>query len=233
MNVRAVLLFSSLALLLAGCGGSSSSGIVNVRTVNFVRGSSSVSVTAQTTLLGSGLVYGNPTSYTVLTNYPQDITATDTTSSTTLGMLTLSAAGGDFYTLYVYGVENGSPSSTVELLQDVQPAVSVVTTDIRVGNFSTTVPGGANVDVYITPTTTQSLTGLTPQFSNVSFGTVETYQQMGGNAYTVWVTPTGVPTQVLNHVNQQFNNAAAYSVYVDDQSTAGTQPFLDIVTDTF
>lgn len=233
MNFKGIVLTLSLGLLIAGCGGSGSNGTIQIRTVNFVRGSSSVNVSAETALLGTNIPYGTVSSYTTLSNFPQTITAVDSTSSTNLGTIELSATNGAFYTLYVYGVENGSPSAAMELVQDSQPAVSAVAASVRVGNFSTTVPGLANVDVYITPTTTQSLTGLTPQFSNVPLGAVDAYLQISGQTYTVWVTPAGLQTQVLSKANQQFNNGQDFSIYVDDGSTAGTTPVLDIVQDTY
>ena len=56
---------------------------------------------------------------------------------------------------------------------------------------------------------------------------------MSGATFTVWVTPTGLPTQVLKNGNYTFSNGNDYSVYVDDGTTAGTAPWLDVVSDTY
>jgi hypothetical protein len=127
----------------------------------------------------------------------------------------------------VLGVENGTPVSTLSLLQDTQPVASAVAANVRFGNFSTTIT--SNVDVYITSTSVGAPTGPV-YFSNVAFGSVNAYITLPAGTYKVWITTTGT-TAVQATSQVVLANGSDYSIYGDDTNSASAN--LVTITDAY
>jgi hypothetical protein len=218
MSLRAAVLFA-LAVLIAGCGGDSSTGSANIRAINLVRGAASVSANTDAASLGT-LTYGQTSPFASVSAFPQTVSVTDPGTQTQVGITTLTPSAGLFYTVVAYGVEGGTPAMAMGILTDTNHQATSTTANVRYGNFSASL--NQAVDVYIT-TSTATISSSTPVFTNVAYGNFSSYASIAGGTYRIRVFATGTTTTPLIDVTSSTlaNNANFSLLGCDSSPTAG------------
>ena len=198
------------ALLLAGCGGSSSgNGILGkdnprIRAVNEFSDVSSVTAVSDNTNGNTNLLtnssFGAVGNYAIVGNGTRTVTFTNTSTNTTLIASAQDLHLDTFYT--VIGTGSGVSGRHEILLSDDQ----VIAQNQTKWRFVNANQDHTSVDVYITPTTTTTLTGQTPVDAAVAFTDTpsSTYTPTGPGSFTVWVTAAGSPSTVLAKKNVTF-----------------------------
>jgi hypothetical protein len=171
------------ALTACGSGGNSSSNS-SVRIANATLTHPSLDLLVGGTVASSAVLTDTVGAYTAPAAGVTALQVNDSGSATALAATTPSLSGGLHYTLLAY--ESGGVVKTAVLNEDyAAPAAGVA--QIRVYNAA---PDAGKLDVYITPSTVTSLSGLSATF-NFTTGVVplsSTLQTESVGTYTIWVT---------------------------------------------
>lgn len=185
----------AVALAVTGCGGSDTTGIVGnknprIRLVNDFADINRVDASVGSTLLLNNQPFGTTSSYTIVDNGNRTITFINNGNNADQVTRTDLLEENKFYT--AIGVGGGLAGRQIILLTDGQDIVPNKTKVRFVNAYQ-----GGNVDVYITPTSTTSLAGQTPQLTNVPFGDEEAvYTEYIPGNYKIWVTAAGSQSTV-------------------------------------
>jgi len=207
-------------MMLVGCGGtgSSGSGSAFVRIVNAEPGLDSATFTFGVNVFSNALAYlaFTPTYTSISSGSSVQVLVTNSTGGT-VATQNVGIASGNYYTAYAAGTL-ASPQLVLQTEDHSAPPSG--DERINVMNLSPTV---TTTDIYVTPTTTTSLTGVSPTFSNVSFGAAQSVVEPANVGYIVWFTQAGTKT-VLTSLNTGILAAGALPRYilVDSSASAGS-----------
>jgi hypothetical protein len=112
-----------------------------------------------------------------------------------LGEATHSFEAGKYYTVIVSGFARpgASPQRTVRIIEDPVPTPggNVALRAMHAG------AGIANVDIYLTPTTTSAISGA-PAIAGLGFGATSAYATLPPAAFAVRVTAAGSTTPLIS-----------------------------------
>lgn len=221
-----------VSIVLAGCGGSNSGNGLGqnnprLRAVNYFPDVASVNATSDNTNGNTNLLttstFGTVGAYNIVADGTRTITFANASNNLTLTSQAQNLHLNNFYT--VIGTGSGTGDRQMLLLSDTQ-IVAQNQTRIRFVNANET---NTSVDIYVTPTSTSSLSGQTPQNPAVAYlDNTVSYASFTPGTFTVWVTPAGTPGTVLVKKNMTFSaNTVETLVYV---KTSGSQD-LETITD--
>jgi hypothetical protein len=204
-----------LAVMLAGCGGSDTTGLVGnknprIRAVNDFSDVSAVGATVDTKTLLTSQAFGMSSAYTIIDNGNRDITFTDMSGAGSIPLTTLNTLLEENHYYTAIGVGNGPDGRRIILLDDTTTLTPNMS-KVRVVNAD---QNDALVDVYFTSTATADLTGQTPQITNLAYGDAATlYTDFTPGTYKVWVTPAGSTTPITSP-NMTFTTNTAVTLVV-------------------
>jgi len=190
----------AIAIVLAGCGGSDTTGLVGnknprIRAVNDFHDVTAVSADVDGKALLTSQAFGSVSGYSIINNGNRTVTFTNVSGSSSIPIVNQTSLleENQFYT--AIGAGAGGGGRHIILLTDGQDIVTNQT-KIRLVNAD---EEQAGIDVYFTSTSTGSLTGQTPQIVNLAFADDQpSYQQLTPGSYKIWITPTGSQTPLLS-----------------------------------
>lgn len=169
-------------LLVAGCGGGG--GQTRFRLMNAVPDESSLEVLVDSNTVSSNLAYGTSIGYQSIKSGSHQITIEPAGSSTALLTQSVSVGSGSDTTIIS---SNYSSNIANLVLTDNNAAPASGDFKIRVVNAA---PGLGPADVYIVAPATD-LNTVSPNLSNVPFGSASSYQSLAAGSYEVVLTPVG------------------------------------------
>jgi hypothetical protein len=124
-----------------------------------------------------------------------DATATAAGNTSVLGELSFNFEAGKYYTVLHVGFARpgGSPANQFKVIEDVlpTPGAQIALRVIHAGS------GIGNVDVYLTPTATDAISGA-PAVSGLAFGAATPYLTRATGAFAARVTAAGSTTPVIS-----------------------------------
>ena len=189
---------AALAIGIVGCGGSGN-GIVGlhnprIRSVNDFSDVTSVSSQVDSTAMLTSQAFGATSAYVIIVNGNRNIAFNDVSGGTSIPLVNQTSLlqTDSYYT--AIGTGSGGAGRHIILLTDGQVLASNQT-KVRVVNADGAQP---NVDVYFTSTSTGSLSGQTPQITNLSFAdNTVPYTNFTPGTYKMWVTTHGSTTPIM------------------------------------
>lgn len=211
-----------LAVMVVGCGGSDTTGLVGnknprIRVVNDYSDVSAVGATVDNTTLLNSQAFGTSSAYTIINNGNRDIAFTDMSGSTNIPLTSQTSLLEENHYYTAIGVGNSTAGRQIILLDDTA-TISANMAKVRVVNAD---QADTSVDVYFTATTTSDLTGETPQITGLTYGSAATlYTDFTPGTYKVWITPTGSKTPITSPNMTFATNTAVTLVVVQDSSSA-------------
>lgn len=223
-----------VGLCLAGCGGSSSSnGILGkdnprVRAINEFSDVGLVNATSDNTNGNTNLLtnstFGSVGAYAIVGDGTRTITFTNASNSLAITSAQENLHLDTFYT--VIGTGSGVSGRKMILLSEDR-LVSQNQTKMRFVNAD---EDHTNVDVYVTSTSTGTLTGQTPQTAGVAYTETPTptYAPFTPGTFTIWVTAAGDPSTILAKKNVTFDANTEITLLLV-KTTSGTN--VQVVTD--
>jgi len=219
---------AAMALAVVGCGGSGNGlvGIHNprIRAVNDFSDVTSVSSTVETTPLLTSQAFGAVSAYAVITNGNRTIAFDNVSGASSIPLVSQSSLleTEKYYT--AIGAGSGVGGRHVILLEDGQVLASNMT-KVRVVNAD---EDQAAVDIYVTSTATGSLTGQTPQITNLAFAATPTdYTNFTPGSYKVWVTAHGGTTPLTTKTVTLTTNTIITLVFAKTSGGVTVQTLQD------
>ena len=176
------------AVLVTACGGNNnSSSTASVRLINATTTHSSISLLANSAVVGTTVALGSVSDYAGVASGSPTLQVNDGVTSAALATLSPSVGGGAHYALVAY--ENGGIVRTTVIAEDVA-APAAGTASLRIFNAAT--DAGA-IDVYVTDPAANIATSTSPTFT---FGTstvlqASTFLSITPGTYRVRVTGAG------------------------------------------
>jgi hypothetical protein len=219
----------ALGLVVSGCGGSSLNGIVNIknpriRAVNDFHDVTAVSADVDGTTLLTSQAFGATSAYSIVTNGNRTITFNNVSGATSIPLVSQTSLlqTDSFYT--AIGAGSGGGGRHIILLTDGSVLASNMT-KVRIVNVD---EDQAAVDVYFTSTATGSLSGQTPQITNLAFASAPAdYTNFTPGSYKVWVTPTGTQTVLTSQTVTLTANTIITLVFAKTSSSVTIQTLQD------
>jgi len=186
----------ALGIIVAGCGGTDTTGLggnknPRIRAVADYQDVTATSADVAGTDLLTSQAFGSVSGYSIVNNGNRTITFNNVSgaSSIPLANETDLLEENMFYT--AIGTGSGPTGRQIILLTDGQDVVTNET-KVRIVNAD---EDQAGIDVYFTSTATGSLTGQTPQIVNLAYADdAPAYLQLTPGSYKIWITPTGTTT---------------------------------------
>jgi hypothetical protein len=181
-------LFLGTALLVAGCGGG---GQTRFRPMNAVPDQSNLAVLVDSTSVATNLAYGTSTGYQSIKSGSHQIAIEPSGSSTTLLTQSVSFSSASDTT-----VISSNFSSNIQnmVLTDDNSAPASGDFKIRIVNAA---PGLGPADVYIVAPATD-LNTVSPNLSNLAFGSASNYLSFTGGSFEIVLTPVGQKFTAVN-----------------------------------
>lgn len=211
MRIILPLIFLS-ALLAIGCGGSGGGSApsfptASVRLLNDFVDVASVSGKVGGTLALKNQPFANYSAYRDFKAGTPSILFSNAATSATLVSRTVTLSANQVYT----AIGLGSTGSGRQIMFLLDSSASIAgQAQVRFLNGDEDAP---SVDVYVTPTSTSSLTGLTPDKSSIAFlSEPATYNLYAPGTYSVWITAAGAPSTVIVKNNVTFTNGQVTSL---------------------
>ena len=168
-------------LLIAGCGGG---GSTRFRFMNAVPDESNLAVLVNGTSVNGNVAYGTSTGYQSVQSGAQQVVIEPPGSTTALVTQSITFASGSDTTVIAY---NFSSNIAAMILADDNSAPASGDFKLRIVNAA---PGLGPADVYIVAAGTD-LNTVSPNVSNLAFGSASAYQSMAGGSFEVVLTPVG------------------------------------------
>jgi len=175
-------------LLNAGCGGG---GPTRFRFMNAVPDESNLEVLVNGTSVSNNVAYGTSTGYQSVKSGSQQVVMEPSGSSTALVTQSVSFSSGTDTTIVA---SNFSSNISALVLTDDNSAPTSGDFKLRIVNDA---PGLGPADVYIVAAGT-NLNSVSPDLSNVAFGSASGYQSVVAGSYEVVLTPVGQKTAAVN-----------------------------------
>jgi Domain of unknown function (DUF4397) len=181
-------LFLGTVLLTAGCGGG---GQTRFRLMNAVPDQTNLDVLVDTTSLSPNLAYGTSTGYQSISSGSHQIAIEPSGSSTPLLTQSISFSSDSDTT-----VISSNFSSNIQnmVLTDDNSAPASGDFKIRIVNAA---PGLGPADVYIVAPATD-LNAVSPNLSNLNFGSASNYLSFTGGSFEIVLTPVGQKFTAVN-----------------------------------
>ena len=204
-----------LAVMLAGCGGSDTTGLAGnknprIRAINDFADVTSVGATVDTKTLLTSQAFGTSSAYTIINNGNRDISFTDMSGAGSIPLTSQTSLLEENHYYTAIGVGNGPDGRRIILLDDTT-TISANMAKVRVVNAD---QNDASIDVYVTSTGTADLSGQTPLLTNVAYGDAGTvYTDFTPGTYKVWITPAGSTTPITSP-NMTFTTNTAVTLVV-------------------
>ena len=168
-------------LLIAGCGGG---GKTRFQFVNAVPDESNLDVLVNSTSVANNVAYGTSTGYQSVQSGSQQVVIEPSGSSTALLTQSIGFSSGSDTTIIA---SNFSSNISALVLTDDNSAPSAGDFKLRIVNVA---PGLGPADVYIVAAGTD-LNTVSPNLSNLAFGSASGYQSVTAAGYEVALTPVG------------------------------------------
>jgi predicted transcriptional regulator len=184
----------ALVALIAACGNNNNnSAPTNLRFVNATQGAT-LSVTLNQTGQFSNVAARTATSYAQVTpaNYAVSVTSSSGTLAT--ATQTVGLASGQTYTLLAYE-RDGAIVALLVVENQSTPASGYAT--FEASNSS---PDCGNLDVYVV-SPGASLSGLSPVFSGINFGSLPAASSLVAGTYDIVATAAGDPTDIRSRLS--------------------------------
>lgn len=188
-----------------GCGSSSS----NVRLMNAMTGSSSIDMLLDNKGTITGISYGAASSYVKTGRGNHNLTIEATGNSSALINQSVTFPSGD---TTVVATDSGA-----SVVTDDNSAPSSGNIKIRVINAS---PSIGTIDVYVVASG-NSISGMSPTFSNLGFQASSGYQTLAAGSYQVIFTPVGQQFPEYTSSAQSFSSGQIRTVVVLDNPSGG------------
>jgi hypothetical protein len=183
------------AALIAACSNSNNhSSPTNLRFINATQ-SSTLSVTLNQTGQFSNVTAGTATGYAQITPANYAIAVTSSNGSLATSTQTLGLASGQTYTLLAYE-RQGAIVALIIVEDQSTPPTGYATFEVSNSSLDS-----GNLDVYVVSPGTTSLTGLSPSFQSVNFGSAPSATSLVAGTYDVVATASGNPTDVRSHLS--------------------------------
>lgn len=200
-----ICVFSAVAALCIGCGGSGGSAptitgpTAKLRVLNDFVDVSRASANISGTPVLTNQPFGFTSVFTKVKAGAQTINYFDATSHTLLVTRTVSLGDQAFYD--AVGLGTSGKGRHILFFTAAQPTI-VGQSQVRIANGD---EDAAAVDVYFTPLGTKNVTGLTPQLTNVQFADdTAAYSVYTPGSYTIWFTPLGQQSTLLGGADEMF-----------------------------
>jgi Domain of unknown function (DUF4397) len=168
-------------LLFAGCGGG---GDTRLRVMNAVPDESSLDVLVDSVTVSSSLAYGTSTGYQTTKSGSHQVAVEPSGSSTSLLQQSVTLASGSDTTIIA---SNFSSNIANLVFTDDNSAPASGNFKLRIVNAA---PGLGPADVYIVAPATD-LNSVSPNVTNLAFGSATGYQGVAAGSYEVILTPVG------------------------------------------
>lgn len=181
MSLCAGVLGLGTILLFAGCGGG---GHTRLRVMNAVPDESSLDVLVDSVTVSSSLAYGTSTGYQTTKSGSHQVAVEPSGSSTALLQQSVTLASGSDTTIIA---SNFSSNIANLVFTDDNSAPASGNFKLRIVNAA---PGLGPADVYIVAPATD-LNSVSPNVTNLAFGSASGYQGVAAGSYEVILTPVG------------------------------------------
>jgi hypothetical protein len=181
------LLFGTV-LFITGCGGG---GQTRFRLMNAVPDQTNIDVLVDSTSVSSNLAYGTSTGYQAIKSGSHQIAVEPSGSSSPLLTQSISFSSDTDTTVIT---SNFSSNIQNMVLADDNSAPASGDFKIRVVNAA---PGLGPADVYIVAPSTD-LNGVSPNLSNLAFGSASNYLSFTGGTFEIVLTPVGQKFTAVN-----------------------------------
>ena len=198
-----------LCCLLTGCGGKisiSNHSQSSLRAMNDFVDVSRVSANVSGTPVLQSQPFSTFSGFEQVDSGNQSVNFFDASSHLLLVTRQAGLVTGDRYE--AIGVGTLAKGRKIMLLS-VQPAINGVT-ELRFANAD---ENHISVDVYLTPSGTTDLTGLTPMEKGVAYGddTVPAFN-VGAGSYRIWITPPNLPGNPIGGFDQTLPSSSNITV---------------------
>lgn len=170
--------------ILSGCGGGHDDGNAQVRLINMTQ-STSMDVYANANSVLTGVAARSVSSYASVDAATYTVNFKANGSATVLLAQTRAFNKDVKYSLLAY--ERYGAIQAVQISEN-QTAPTSGSGSINFYNLAT---DAGSLDIYVTPTTTTSLSGLTATVSTIASPAASGYMEFGAGAYSIWVTAAG------------------------------------------
>lgn len=205
-------LFVMAGVLAIGCGGSGGGSAPNFPTAKVRLLTDFVDVPSVSGKVGGTLALKNQpfANYSAYRDFKAGtllVSFSNSATSATLVSRTVTLSENQVYT--AIGLGSVGAGRHVMFLADSNAPISGQA-QVRFLNGDEDAP---SVDVYVTPTSTGSLSGLTPDKSSVAFlSEAATYNLYAPGTYSVWFTAAGQPSTVVVKNNVTFTDGQVTSL---------------------
>jgi hypothetical protein len=215
--VKLLAVLVAVPLVVAGCKITSINYFpphpANVRVANVIPNAGALNIAVAGTPAFSGLTFETLTGYQSYDNTTTTFTVTVAGAATPLLTSTYALAGEQSYTLVTFGALN-APQTL--MLQDTSVSPGSGKFQLVVANVAI---GIGAVDVYLYPPGTD-ISGVTPTFSNISYGTSGVVGNFAVGNFSLIATPTGTKTLIYDSGPRTYSGNTETDVLMYSRGSA-------------